>query len=83
MTSVITFTPDGSAACLWTEAIPLAALGTLTIKRASTIEFNAERQQWEVRLADNPRFVCFAHESRDACLAWEVETINDRLAQCH
>ena len=46
--SIITFNPDGTALCLWTEAVPLHAIGRLEITRASNIEFNNATQQWEV-----------------------------------
>ena len=75
----ITFTPEGTANCLWTEAVVLAELGRLDIQRASTVEFNPAKQQWEVRLASDPGVVAFSHQSRQACLAWEREIINGQL----
>ena len=44
----ITFTPDGTAQCLWTEVLPLLELGRLEIHRATNIEFNNSTQRWEV-----------------------------------
>lgn len=76
---VITFAADGTARCLWTEAVPLHQLGRLDIHRASQIEFNRSAQVWEVRLASNPGAVAFSHSSRDACLEWEREIINALL----
>lgn len=73
---VITFAPDGTARCLWTEAVPLQELGRLAIERASSVEFNAKNQTWEVRLASAPEAVAFSHPSRAACLAWEQEHFN-------
>ena len=75
----ITFAPDGTARCLWTEAVPLRQLGRLDIQRASTVEFNGTKQTWEVRLASTPEVVAFSHPSRDICLNWERETINAQL----
>ncbi len=37
---IITFAPDGTAQCLWTEAVPLHDLGRLEVHRASTVEFD-------------------------------------------
>lgn len=78
-THTISFTPDGTARCLWTEVLPLNELGQLKIQRASTIEFNEQRQQWEVRLASNPNVVAFFHSSRETCLLWERNRICDLL----
>ena len=72
----ITFDLDGSAHCLWTEAVPLHELGQLDIHRASQIEFNPLSQEWEVRLESNPTAVAFSHVSRSVCLCWEREHID-------
>jgi len=65
----ISFQPDGTAHCLWTEALPLHELGRLEVKRASTIEFNNSTQHWEVK--DRRGKVRFIAKSRSACLEWE------------
>ena len=76
---VITFAPDGTARCLWTDAVPLRELGRLAIQRASTVEFNSSKQTWEVRLVSHPETVAFSHPSRETCLHWEQQTINALL----
>ena len=76
---LITFAPDGTARCVWTEAVPLHELGRLDVQRASTVEFNCRNQTWEVRLASNPEVVAFSHPSRETCLHWERNTINALL----
>jgi len=65
----IQFNPNGTAHCLWTDAISLHELGRLEITRASEIEFNNATQQWEVR--DCKGKVRFIAKSRRACLEWE------------
>jgi uncharacterized protein (DUF1919 family) len=65
----ISFKPDGTAHCLWTEALPLHELGRLEIHRASNIEFNNADQKWEVK--DRKGNVRFISRSRSACLEWE------------
>ena len=45
----ISFTPEGTAHCLWTEVLPLHEIGRLEVSRASNIEFNNSTQKWEVR----------------------------------
>ena len=74
MNPVLTFTPDGVVRGLHTDAIPLQSLGTLTVHRASTIEFNPTTQQWEVKTADGATL--HSDPSRSRCLAWEVEHFN-------
>jgi hypothetical protein len=76
---VMTFAPDGTARCLWTEDVPLHELGRLDIQRASTVGFEPSKQQWEVRLASEPDVVAFSHQSRETCLEWERNTINALL----
>jgi hypothetical protein len=57
--------------CFYTEAIDLAQIGRLEVQRASTVEFNARNQQWEVR--DPVGLLLYSHPSRSTCLAWEQE----------
>ncbi len=72
---VMTFAADGTARCLWTEAVPLHQLGRLDVHRASQVEFNTSKQVWEARLTSNPGAVAFAHPSRETCLQWEREAL--------
>ena len=65
----ISFSPDGTAPCLCTEALPLHELGRLEIQRASNLEFNNATQQWEVK--DRRGHMRFFSKSRSACLEWE------------
>jgi hypothetical protein len=69
----IQFNPDGSAQCLWTDAISLHDLGRLQIRRATNIEFNNATQKWEVR--DRKGRVRFIAKSRSACLEWEQKDL--------
>ena len=52
------------------------ALGRLSIRRASTIEFDDASQQWEVRSPDGARL--YNSPSRQRCLDWERETFNNK-----
>lgn len=72
--TTIDFTPDGNGRCFHSDDIPLQSIGTLTVKRASTVEFNEQTQLWEVLTADSTpsiRHVLFVRGSREACLSWE------------
>ena len=74
MRVTLTVNPQGQIGCLYTEAIDLAALGKLEIKRATNIEFNHNTQQWEVH--DISGKVLYGHRSRNTCLRWEQKHFN-------
>ena len=66
---ILTVDETGRAYCLYSEVIDLSQLGSLEIERASTIEFNGQRQKWEVR--NRKRVTLFTDWSRQNCLGWE------------
>ena len=69
----ITFTQEGTAQCLWTEALPLLELGQLEISRVSNLDFNNTTQQWEVK--DRRGHMRFFSRSRSTCLEWEQQNL--------
>jgi hypothetical protein len=73
MNTTISFHLDGTAHCLWTDAIPLHELGRLEIHRATNVEFNNATQHWEEK--DRNGRVRFISRSRSACLEWEQENL--------
>jgi len=73
-TPVLKFDLAGNGHCLYTEAIDLSLLGALDIVRASSIEFNNQTQQWEIKSAEGS--VLFADPSRLTCLDWELQYFN-------
>jgi hypothetical protein len=73
MNTTIQCNPDGTAHCLWTEALPLHELGRLEIRRATNLEFNNATQHWEV--TDRRGKVRFIAKSRTACLEWEERNL--------
>jgi hypothetical protein len=76
MNVAITFTPDGTGHVLYTEAIDLGTIGALSIQRATTIEFDNESQYWRVR--DPSGFPLFNSPSRQACLDWERQYLQEK-----
>lgn len=72
--NVLTVDTCGIVTGLYTEEIPLSALGSLRIERLTTIEFDDRTQLWEVR--DRAARLLFADASRDRCLRWEHERFN-------
>ena len=70
MIAEIEFRADGRGHCLYTDAFDLQRIGPLTCRRASTIEFCADTQHWEVRAADSATLL-YTDTSRQACLDWE------------
>ena len=70
----ITLAPDGTARCLWTEAVPLHELGRLEIQRAYSVEFDNQAQAW--RVFDPTGDCLYCSPSRETCLAWERRHLN-------
>ena len=68
--AVLTFESNGTGHCLYTEMIDLSELGVLEISRASSIDFNNEKQQWEVKNLKGK--VLFFSRFRADCLEWEL-----------
>jgi len=67
---VIDFDSTGTGHCLYDELIDLQAIGHLTMRRASRVEFDPDTQQWEV-LPPDGGIPMFTHTSRSRCLTWE------------
>jgi hypothetical protein len=65
----ITIDPAGACHCLYTEAIPLDAIGKCTIRRASHVE-PTPTGQWGAQIIDGPLLGPYA--TRAAALAAEV-----------
>ena len=74
MKAVLTFSESGVVTGLYTEAIPLGAIGALSVTRLTEIEFNDSAQEWEVR--DRAGEILFSHRSRQRCLDWEHREFN-------
>lgn len=56
--------PGGRVRCLYGEGVDLAALGTLTIRRASTVEPDADGTWWaDLAPLGGPRLGPFARRS--------------------
>ena len=72
-TLVLTVNNTGEAGCLYSELIDLSSIGSLQVSRASAIEFNHQKQKWEVQAEGK---VLFTHTSRAVCLAWEIQYFN-------
>ena len=73
-TAVLSILPTGQVNCFYTELIDLTVIGPLQITRATTIEYNHQTQQWEVK--DTSQKLLFSHASRKECLEWESNTFN-------
>jgi len=73
-TLVLKFDTSGAGHCLYSELIDLNRLGSLKVRRASNIEFNASRQEWEVR--NRSGRVLHSNPSRSVCLAWAQNHFN-------
>jgi hypothetical protein len=71
--------PRGQIRCLYHEALDLAALGRLTIRRASQVEPTADGQ-WTADLALSGGPVLGPFPTRRAALAAEVAWLELRLS---
>ena len=69
------FSSDGQGHCLYGETIDLHALGRLSCRRASHVEFDEDTQEWQVLTADRSGTL-FRSQSREACLDWEKENLS-------
>lgn len=78
MTRVIQIDAAGVVRHLHADDLNLAGLGPVRVKRASQVEW--ESGEWTVTLR-GARTPAYRHPSRAACLAWEVQTLNRRLAE--
>lgn len=65
------FLRDGIITGLYDDTIPLMNLGTLSVKRASTIEFDNACQKWVVALPNGKEI--FSHPLREECLFFEKQ----------
>lgn len=68
----------GVARCLWTDAVPLAELGTLHVERASSVEFNNYAQGWTVKFSGE-RTTYGPFLSRQSALDWERQELDRRM----
>jgi hypothetical protein len=79
--NTLVFLPNGVCQGLYTEAIDLSQLGRLRVERASSIEFDNDKQAWWVRLPRLGRVYC--SPSRENCLRWEEQYFAAREEQRH
>ena len=75
------FTPDGNGRCLYSEIIDLSGIGPLSMRRATTIEFDDALQRWVVRSLDGVKL--FDNPSRQVCLDWEREHLEQQESLKH
>ena len=77
----IIVTTSGRCECLYTEAVDLAALGKLSVRRATDIAFDHTSQEWWV-LNTGGR-ILFGSRSRETCLEWERRHLERRETTKH
>jgi hypothetical protein len=79
--SALIITEAGTCECLYTENIDLSTLGALTVKRATDIAFDNDSQEWKVR--DMSGLALFGNCSREICLEWERDYLEQRETNKH
>lgn len=80
-TASLIFTPAGTGTGLYTDLIPLSAIGHLTIRRATWIEFDNDTQYWRVK--DATDFPLYSSPSRETCLEWERRYLEEEEDRKH
>ena len=76
--SVLRIDPTGNVRCLYSEVLDLADLGTVTIRRASLVEWDESLRAWTVTLPDGT-FLAGPFMSRSQAVAFEISYWNERL----
>ncbi|GMU20568.1 MAG: hypothetical protein AMXMBFR13_06650 [Phycisphaerae bacterium] len=73
MIPVLEVTANGDIETLWTDELDLYEIGRITnVRNASTVEFNEERQEWEVISAADGQVV-HRDRNRERAIEWEIE----------
>ena len=63
----------GNVYTLYTDEIDLYAIGEVcNVVKASNVEFNQARQEWEVTKVGSS-LVLYSNKNRDAAINWEIE----------
>lgn len=74
MNHIINFRTNGRFDGLHTDRTDLNEVGSMSVKRASWVDFNESTQVWEVRWSPKAPPV-FSNHSREACIEWEREQL--------
>jgi hypothetical protein len=64
--------PNGDVTAIHNDILRLDTLGKLKVSRLSTVEFNNETQNWEVRDAETQNLL-HTNKRRDKALEWEAD----------
>ena len=66
---------NGDIHCLYTDSVDLFALGQVTnVHKASNVEFNEEKQTWEVLSLCGK--VLHSNPNREKAIYWEIESFS-------
>jgi hypothetical protein len=76
----IVIKPDGTVKTVYNDKLrPLnERLGSVSIKRASNVEFNNTTQQWEARLVETDELIA-SGPNREEVIKQEIAIIESRL----
>lgn len=78
MKIVVKFRTNGTVLALHDDDINMQGIGRVLVKRASTIEYNHDKDEWEVILAGG-KHPSFSHGSRNECLRWERSHLQESM----
>ena len=69
--------PDATVTGLYTDDLDLRAVGDLSTRRASNVEFNSETSLWDVILPDGT--IIASDRSREVAIELEIAYLNERM----
>lgn len=75
---VIVIHPDGMVRAVYSDQLPLRSLGPLSVRRASSVEFDEKRQVWRATEIITGRILAEG-PSREAVIANEIDVLQEEL----
>jgi len=77
----ICITKDGNVVALCDNVIENIGIGKKEIKRAADVEFNNDRQLWEIIAPGGE--ILGTHERRDKAIELEIQLMNAKIREQH
>ena len=79
MNKVVVYKQDGTVSFLYSDGHPALELGKATIKRASDVFFDEDRQEWRVHIRGEREPLNEGFAKRQDAIDFEVNYLNQKL----